>query len=174
MGRKNYIEDIPPEIPDYIRELMEKGELVDEIILDSEGNWFHNGVEFTNKKIITFFNKSINKTSDGTIVLHYSNFTFPITVEDVPVFITGVRFEGFGPFEKIHINLSTGDTEILDIDTLYYNDNNALYCTVCDGKFHAKFKRSPSFHILERLEEQDNTYYLNIAGKRIRLEQKAK
>lgn len=169
MGQQKYMNDIPPEIPDYIRELMEAGTLIDEIVIDEEGNWQHNGAPFTNKKIIDFFNRSINVTADGTYVLHYSDFTYPIIVIDAPVFITGVRFEGFGVFEKILINLSTGLTEELDIHSLYYKSNNALYCTVCDGRFPAKFKRSPSFHILERLEERDGNYYLHIAGETLQL-----
>ena len=125
-----------------------------------------------NQNIYTsiFFNSSINITADGTYVLHYSNFVYPIIVEDVPVFITGVVFEGFGPFEKILINLSTGETEELDISTLYYKKDSSLYCRVLNKKFPAKFQRSPSFHVLERLDEIEGNYFLNICGSRILLQ----
>ncbi|HPR49756.1 MAG TPA: DUF1285 domain-containing protein [Spirochaetota bacterium] len=172
MGRRNYEEDIPPEIPEYIRELMETGQMVDRIVLNREGKWFHNDVEFTNKRIIDFFNKSITLSKEGLFVLHYSGFTYPIEVEDVPFFVTGVRFEGFGPFEKIIMNLSNGETEVLDPSVLYYRDNNALYCSVMKGKFEAKFMRSPSFHVLERLEETDGEFFLSLCGQRIKLEKK--
>ena len=36
----------------------------------------------------------------------------------------------------------------------------------------AKFMRSPSFHILERLEETDDTYYLTLCGRKIVLMEK--
>ncbi len=173
MGSKNYIDQVPPEIPEYLRELMQSGEIADRIVLDREGRWFHNGVEFTNKKIIDFFNRSVNIAADGHYVLHYSRFTFPIEVEDTPVFVTGVRFEGFGPFEKVMMNLSIGETEELEPSTLFYKENNALYCSVRGGAFLAKFLRSPSFHLLERLEEADGHFFLNLCGQRIKLEQKA-
>jgi len=172
MGKKNYIDDDAPEIPEYIREMMKTGEIADRIVLDREGNWHHNGEPFTNKKIIDFFNKSVNISIDGHFVLHYSNYTYPIEVEDVAVFITGVRFEGFGSFERVIMNLTTGQTDELDPDTLYYRQNNALYCSVLGGKFQARFMRSPSFHILDRLDEIEGSFYLTICGKRIKLEKR--
>ena len=45
-----------PEIPDEIKKLLAQGEKIDEIRLDAEGNWFHNGQPFTNQRIIDFFN----------------------------------------------------------------------------------------------------------------------
>ncbi len=159
-----------PELPEYIRKMIDSGEEIDNITLDKEGLWFHNGEKFLNEKIIDYFNKSVNITSDGQYVIHYGNYTYPINVEDTAVFITGVVFKGFGDFESIEINTSAGKTEELDISTLYVKSNNALYCTVMDGKMPAKFRRSPSFHILDRLEEgPDSRYYLNICGTRIEL-----
>jgi hypothetical protein len=67
-----------PEIPEEIKEMMLEGTLSDEIFLDKEGRWFHNGQPFLNEKIIDFFNKSINVTADGQYVIHYSNFTYPL------------------------------------------------------------------------------------------------
>jgi hypothetical protein len=162
--------DESPQIPEYIIELMESNQLEDEIKIDSEGQWFHNNTLIENPRFISFFNKSINKTKDGTFVLHYSNYTYPIIVEDVPYFITGVIFEGFGDFEKITINISNGTSEELDEDTLFYK-KNILYCKILDQDFDARFKRSPSFHILERLDEKNGQYILNICGKSIILKQ---
>lgn len=159
-----------PEIPDYIKELIESGELKDEIFLDREGVWFHNREKFSNQRIIDFFNKSVNITASGEYVVHYGNYTFPITVEDAPVFVTGVIFDGFGDFETIKLNLSTGEEEELDCSTLYVKENNSLYCRVRSGRLTAKFRRSPSFHILERLEEDSSgEYYLYLCGEKIKL-----
>ncbi len=160
-------------IPEEIREKIESGEFViDEIILDKDGNWFHNGQPFTNQKIIDLFNRSIHITEDGSYALHYDVYTYPIIVEDVPFFISGVRFDGFGDFEKIFINTSDGGTEELDICTLYYRkSNNALYCRIKEGVFPAKFRRSPSFHVLERLDEVNGEFILNLCGRKISLNQ---
>lgn len=161
-----------PEIPEYIKDLMESGERIDEIRLDREGNWLHNGEPFANKRIIDFFNKSVGVTADGAYVLHYGPFVYPIVVEDAPVFVTGVRVEGFGPFEKVFITLFNGEEEELDIHKLHYQQEKGLYCYVNRGRLLAKFKRSPSFQILERLEETNDTFYLEICGEKIVLKEK--
>lgn len=163
-------DDFYPEIPDNIRDLIASGEITDEIFLDKEGVWYHNSEKFSNTRIIEFFNKSINITASGEHVIHYGNYTYPIIVEDAPVFVTGVIFSGFGDFETIQLNLSTGENEDLDCSTLFVKENNSLYCRVRDGKLLAKFKRSPSFHILERLEEDSiGRYYLFLCGKKFEL-----
>jgi len=161
-----------PELPEDLRELLESGRLDDLIFLDREGNWFHNGQPFLNKNIIDFFNKSIGVTADGIHVIHYGGYVYPVQVEDAPVFVTGVTIEGFGEFEKAVLNLSTGASEELDPSTLSVGENNALYCTVSGGRLTAKFRRSPSFHVLERLDETDGEFYLVICGKRIHLKRK--
>ncbi len=159
-----------PGIPDYIKELISSGEGIDEIFIDKEGTWYHNGEKFINEKIISFFSKSVDITADGEYVLHYGDYTYPIKVEDAPYFITGVTFSGFGNFERIFINISSGETEELNCRTLFYKTNNALYCRIKDGKMPAKFKRSPSFNILERLEEDNNgKFYLRLCGQIIEL-----
>jgi hypothetical protein len=161
-----------PEIPDFIKKLIESGEQIDEIRIDEEGNWSHNGVPFSNKRIIDFFNRSIDVTEEGECVIYYSDFVYPVVVEDVPIFITGITIEGFGDSERILLNLSTGEVEELDIDSLFYRDNHCLYSYVRNGRIPAKFKRSPSYQILERLEESEDTFYLRIGGKRIVLKEK--
>ena len=162
-----------PEIPSYIKELLESGEQIDEIRLTKEGKWFHNGEPFINEKIIALFTKSVDITADGRYVIHYGNHTYPIVVEDTPYFITGVRFEGFASFERIFITLSSGDIEELDIYSLYCGANNALYCRIKGGRMPARFMRSPSFYILERLEEEtDGQYSVRLCGQKIELKVK--
>lgn len=161
-----------PEIPDYILNLIKSGERIDEIRIDREGNWLHNGEPFVNQRIIDFFNRSVDITKDGEYVIHYSDFVYPIVVEDAPVFVTGVRFEGFGDFESAFITLTTGGEEELGIHTLHYKQDAGLYCYVHGGMLLAKFKRSPSFQVLDRLEESDDTFFLTICGERIVLSEK--
>ncbi len=161
-----------PEIPEYIKNLMESGERIEEIRIDAEGNWYHEGEPFTNQRIIDFFNRSVDVTADGEYVLHYDDYVYPIVVEDTPVFVTGVRVEGFSFFENIYITLSTGEEEELDETSLNYSKPDGLYCRVRNGRMPAKFKRSPSFQLLERLQETDDTYYITIRGNKIVLEEK--
>jgi len=159
-----------PVIPDYIRELIASGEGIEEILIDKEGVWYHKGEKFTNEKIISFFGRSVNITAEGEYVIHYGNYTYPIKVEDAPYFVTGITINGFGNFESVTLNLSSGETEELNCNTLYCKKNNALYCRIKNGTMPAKFKRSPSFHILERLEENsDGKFYLRLCGQIIEL-----
>ncbi|HNW30970.1 MAG TPA: DUF1285 domain-containing protein [Spirochaetota bacterium] len=159
-----------PEIPEEIKKLFEKKELDDDIRLDKDGNWLHNGEPFTNKKIIDFFNRSINVTRDGTYVIHYGEYTYPITVEDAPLFVTGVWFKGFGRYEKITINLTNGTEELLDIHSLYYK-NKTMYCRVFGGRMIARFRNSPFYHLMERLDEVDGQFYLTLCGEKIHIKQ---
>ncbi len=159
-----------PELPEEIRELLERGEQIDEIRLDRDGSWFHNGQPFANKKIIDFFNRSINITRDGTHVIHYGRYTYPIIVEDAPLFVSGVWFKGFGQWEKITINLSNGSSELLDIHSLCYK-NKTLYCRAAGGRMIAKFRNSPFYHLMERIDEIDGKFYLTLCGTKIQIEQ---
>jgi hypothetical protein len=164
------MEKTHPGIPEYIKELIESGQQIDDIFLDKEGRWFHNGEPFLNERIIAFFNKSVDITSDGQYVIHYGDYTYPIRVEDTPYFVTGVRYDGFGCFERIFINTSDGETEELAVHTIYCGSNNALYCRIKHGRMPARFMRSPSFNILERLEEEPGgKYSLRLCGQRIDL-----
>jgi len=47
------MESKPPEIPDYIKDLIESGEQIDEILIDKEGVWYHNGEKFINEESLT-------------------------------------------------------------------------------------------------------------------------
>ncbi len=160
-----------PEIPDYLKRMMKDGGEVDEIRIDPEGHWFHNGVVFKNKKLISFFNKSIDITKDGVYVLNYGGFVYPITVEDAPLFVTGFRFINNDNKESILIALNSGEVEKLDLNTLHYK-NNALYCFVRNGEILAKFKRSPSYDLLQDVNDNEDIYYLELCGKRIVLSEK--
>lgn len=164
------MENAFPEIPEEIKELFDRGELNDTIRLDKDGKWFHNGDPFTNKKIIDYFNRSINITRDGTSVIHYGQYTYPIIVEDAPLFVTGILFKGFGRFEKITLNLTSGTEELLDIYSLYYK-NQTMYCRVSGGRMTAKFRNSPFYHLMERLDEVEGQFYLTLCGEKIHIKQ---
>ena len=160
-----------PEIPDYLKKLMESENDWDEIRIDSEGRWFHNGVAFKNKRLIAFLNKSVDITRDKQYVIHYSNFVYPITVEDAPLFITVLRYHNTIDEKLVFITLSSGEVEKLDLRTLHYK-NNSLYCYVRNGEIPAKFKRSPSFELLQNLKENNDIYFLDICDQRIVLAEK--
>ncbi len=169
--KRSTMEPDYPEIPEYLRELAERGEL-EEIRIDPEGNWLHRGEPFANRRIIEFFNRSVAVTREGGYVLHYADFTYPIVVDDAPVFVTGVRFEGVGESERVRIITSLGNEEDLDIRSLHYRQGRGLYCYVREGTLLAKFRRSPSFQIMERLEESEDTFAVTLCGRRIVLSEK--
>lgn len=161
-----------PENPDYIHELLQSEDRAAVIEIDNDGRWLHNNEPFTNERIIKFFNRSLDRTRDGEIVVSYNGYVYPVRVADVAVFVTGVRTEGFGDYERIYLTLTTGEEELLDPFSLSFKKNNCLYCLVRNGRMMARFKRSPSFRILERLQETDDIYFVRICGKRIVLKEK--
>ncbi|MBN2039118.1 MAG: DUF1285 domain-containing protein [Spirochaetes bacterium] len=160
-----------PEIPEYLKKLMESDDDWDEIRIDSEGTWFHNGVAFKNKRLISFFNKSIDVTRDGQYVIHYGNFVYPVTVEDAPLFVTGVKYNSISDEDIILIGLSSGEVEELDLRTIHYK-KNSLYCYVRNGDIPAKFKRSPSYEMLQNLRENSDIYFIELCGRKIVLAEK--
>ena len=157
------------DLPEDLSALFEAGPSGDELILDRNGSWRRGGVTLRDEKTIEFLNRSLTSGGAGTWIIRYGAHTRPAIVEDAPVFVTGVNFSGIFRDEKITLELSTGKTELLDINTLSYK-NNALYCLIENGSVRAKFMTSPSYRILGRIDEVDGRFYLNLCGQKILIE----
>jgi len=59
---------------------------------------------------------------------------------------------------------------LLDIHSIFYK-NKILYCRVCEGRLIAKFKNSPFYHLLERLDEVNGSFFLSLCGEKIQIHQ---
>jgi hypothetical protein len=152
--------------PEHLKELITTGKLEDKIFLSSRGRWFIGDTAVEDKETSDFLSRSICRISEDSYAINHGDRFYPVTVEDVPVFVTDIRFEGFASFERAFIRLEGGDEEELRAETLFYRDNN-LYCTVIKDGMTARFFRSPAVRILDRLTELNGEYSVNLCGKKI-------
>lgn len=158
--------ELDPTLPPMVRQFLEGGGVLEDIRLDAEGRWWHEGGLFNNEKIMRLFWRSVDRTEGGTWVLRVGRFTYPITVEDAPFFVHRVRFEGHGGDERAWLSLSDESTEALDPATLRYQEGRGLYCRVKDHRFEAHLDRAAWHGLQERLVEREGgAWGLLIAGR---------
>jgi hypothetical protein len=150
--RIGYVDgEIDETLPEVVRNFLESGADLEEVRLDERGKWTHEGLDFENQRIIDLFSRSVDRTAGGTWVLEVGRFTYPITVEDVGFFVERVDHSTSPPTLK----LSDKTQERLDPSTLKYEPGGRLYCTVKDGEFRARFKRTAYFQMAELMEQTD-------------------
>jgi hypothetical protein len=88
-------------------------------------------------------------------------------VEDVPFFVLGVREQGSG----LELSLSDGSYSPLDPGSLALGAQGALYTTVKNGQFRARFTQGAQIALGPWLAEAENgEIFLEIAGTRHALE----
>ena len=151
--RTGYVDgEIDETLPDVVRDFLESGADLEEVRLNERGKWTHEGLDFENQRIIDLFSRSVDRTDGGTWVLEVGRFTYPITVEDVGFFVERVDRSTSPPTLK----LSDDTQEPLDPSTLDYQPGGRLYCTIKDGDFRARFKRTAYFQLAELMEETDD------------------
>ena len=157
--------EIDPTLPEVVQNFLRSGATLEEIRLDAHGHWTHEGQPFDNPRLIALFSRSVDRTEGGTWVLKIDPFTYPITVEDTGFFVRAVQWSTSPPT----LHLSDGTTEALDLETIDYQSGGRLYCSIRDGRFRARFKRSAYHTIMTHLQERDGDIYLVVGDKEIHL-----
>ncbi len=136
-----------------------------DIRLDAKGLW-HIKTETVTDRTGAILLSRLLVESLGQYILIVDEKKIPVTVEDVPLFITELRTRGTTNHEDFFLTLSNGTTELLDFETLYFNTvTRSLYCTTGNG-MKARFEMIPSINFLDRLDEDDNGFFLFINGER--------
>lgn len=131
--------------------------------LSAEGEWFHNGEPFQNKKLSDLFLRSVvwdNMERRFFIEIGPQRATFDI--EDTAYFIISID-DSVSPWL---LHLSDGTTETLQTDSLSISSRGPIYCTVKMGLHKAKFLRS-AHQLLSTHVVGDNE--IVIGGERITL-----
>ncbi len=163
---------IDPTLPEVVRRFLAAGARLESIRLDASGVWWHEGGRVENPRVAALFSRSVNRTPGGTWVLEIAPFTYPIEVEDTPLFVEKIasdRDDPGHPDERLTLTLSDATTEALIPDSLAYDALRGMTCAVKGGRFEARFKR-PAFHALaDRLEEIEGGFALRVAGRAIPL-----
>lgn len=130
------------------------------IRLDAEGLWFHEGVEITHQRTIDLLFKSV-LVKNGKYFLSGEKKPVPFVVEDVAFFVRGISEKNDG----LVVKLSDGTDENLDVSTLDVGSDNRLYCSVKSGTAKAKFERKVYYELMKKLDQRDGYYGLVIKDK---------
>jgi hypothetical protein len=148
--------------------LLEDGAPPYELRIDSEGRWFHEGVEIIREEIRTLFSRHLVRHEDGSYWVRMENDEAPVVVEDVPFVVVRVTRGQHGGFTLL---LSDGTSEALDARTIVFRDSNVPYCRVRAG-LEARFSRPAYYQLAEFIEydEESDTYRLVLDGETVRLE----
>ncbi len=137
------------------------------IVLSRNGVWLADGDEITHEPTRKLFARSLKKDADG-YRLYIGRETKLIQVEDTAYFVSRVDMHPDGGADLL---LNDETRERLAPDTLSYRPGR-LACRVKEGSEDAKFLHAAYFDILKNLEEDEDTYFLQVAGQRIQLARK--
>ena len=155
-----------PTIPETIRDALENGLSLEEICLDRFGSWWHGNERITHQRIIDLFGRSVDVTDGGTYVLRIQRFCYPISVQDTPFFV--VRLDTLSRPNNLFVHLNDGSKERLRPETLRHDGQDRLVARIKDGRFEARFLRSPYHQLLDALEmDPDGRYFLRLGDRSI-------
>lgn len=149
-------------LPEPVRKALLSGLALERITLDAEGRWWHEGDAIDNPRIVDLFNRSIERTTGGTYVLHIAPFTYPIEVKDTPYFVRHIELADGG----VRLQLSDGSEELLDLKSLRSVTGRGFYCAVKNGAFSARFSRPAYYALAEHIEEVDGRFTLVLGDTR--------
>jgi hypothetical protein len=138
------------------------------IVLDAQGRFQHEGQLVEHPGMARAFASWIDRhPDDGRFILNNGYDWSYFRVEDVPFFVLGVREQGSG----LELSLSDGSYSPLDPGSLALGAQGALYTTVKNGQFRARFTQGAQIALGPWLAEAENgEIFLEIAGTRHALE----
>jgi len=138
------------------------------IVLDAQGRFQHEGKLVEHPGMARAFASWIDRhPDDGRFILNNGYDWSYFRVEDVPFFVLGVREQGSG----LELSLSDGSQSPLDPSSLALGAQGALYTTVKNGQFRARFTQGAQIALAPWLAEAENgEIFLEIAGTRHALE----
>jgi len=134
------------------------------IVLDAEGRFHHDGALVEHPGMARAFSAWIDAHPDnGRFILNNGYDWSYFQVEDVPFFVLGLR-EHAGALQLL---LSDGSESPLDPGSLALGARGALYTTVKNGRFRARFTQSAQTALAPWLSSAENgEIFLEIGGYR--------
>jgi len=138
------------------------------IVLDAEGRFQHDGALVDHPGMAQAFASWIDlHPDDGRFILNNGYDWTYFSVSDVPFFVLGLH-ERAG---ELVLALSDGSQSPLDPGSLTLGAQGALYTTVKNGRFRARFSQAAQIALGPWLREAENgAVFLEIAGTRHALE----
>lgn len=130
--------------------------------LSKSGTWYHNGIEFSNPKVIDLFNHSIVWDAEhACYVVRIGRQQAVFECEDTAYFVTEL-LDTVVPWQ---VNISNGTCELLRQDTIRIGAENQFYCLV-NEHHRARFSRSAHQTLLQHAISEDT---IRINGKELQL-----
>ena len=138
------------------------------IVLDAEGRFQHDGELVEHPGMARAFASWIDRhPDDGRFILNNGYDWSYFRVEDVPFFVLAVREQA----ERLVLSLSDGSESPLEPGTLTLGAQGALYTSVKNGRFRARFTQAAQIALAPWLAEGENgEVLLEIASTRHTLE----
>ncbi len=163
----------PQDHPEYFRFPAPEGRSREStIVLDAEGRFFHHGQLVEHPGMARAFASWIDLHPDnGRFILNNGYDWSYFQVEDAPFFVLGLREQA----GRLWLLLSDGsESPLADEDEarpgeplLTVGDRGALYTTVKNGKFRARFTQAAQTALAPWLSSGENgQIFLEIAGRR--------
>jgi uncharacterized protein len=134
------------------------------IRLDAAGRFWHDGALVEHPAMARAFASWIDRhPDDGRFILSNGYDWTYFEVEDVPFFVRGVRIEA----DSATLLLSDGSEQPLEAASARVGAQDALYVTVRDGKFEARFTPEAQTALAPLLEaDAEGRPVLSIGGRR--------
>lgn len=132
-------------------ELLYRAELSGQLRLSARGEWFHDGVAFSNPRLIELFNRSITRSGAGAWCLRIGRGEATFTCEDTPWFVTVLEDTG-SPWQ---VTLSDGTSEALTPTTLRLGAAGQVYCRLLRGD-EARFTGGAHQRLLSHTVDEEH------------------
>ncbi len=152
-------------LPLPVRQFLAAGGQLEQIVLDEQGLWSHQGEPFQNPALIALFSRSLVRTPGGTWLVHIPPFSYPVQVRDTPYYVRSARGDG----DQVLLHLSDDSEERLDPATLRYVEGRGLYCRVKAGAGRgsaARLLRPAYFALSSQISEEPGGFFFTLAGRR--------
>jgi hypothetical protein len=132
------------------------------IRLDREGRFWHEGAEVAHAGLRRAFLRWMDRLDDGRPVLRLDEDRYVyLEVDDAPLLVTAARWQG----DRAFITTNDGVEQELACESLRTGDDNAMYCSVRDGRLEARIT-TPAFYVLaEHIEESADGFGLRARGR---------
>jgi len=146
---------------------------LEKLVLDAEGVWRIDGEEVTHARTVNALHRGLIRIGSSYQV-KIGTHSRPVEIEDTPCFVAGITWETQGPVKVgCRLSLADGSMQALRPETLTYRPTR-LACRVKTawGEADAKFLRGAYHEFLRELQEDPQSYTIEIDGKKLTLSRK--
>ena len=137
-------------------------------VIDEDGLIWQDGEQYDAPEIYEQFYRNMTRGSDGRLFTMCFGEKCWIVPKQTPFIVDGIRIakNGNGEAVGVTIVLNGGIEEPLATDTLTVGEGNALYTTVKDGEFPARFSRKAYYELARFVEKDGEGFALVLGGRR--------